>query len=778
MIQFKHIWKTILKNRTSSILTLISLIISFVGIIILTLYVSFEKSFDRFHNNAASIYRLETKQYGSDVPAPTSKLIQENIPEVEKICVFYFHDGKITTPEQELSNLSFRSDMLFVSNSFFDIFSFKLLSGDPRAALTDPFSVVLTETYATKLFNQSNPVGESVLLDDKMYKVTGVMQDFPENSSFRADYLVSFSTCEKGDWYGVGNWSVWNFNIFMKLSDDANPKTVASKIEQIALTEDSFKDIKTKNPEEPAVRLSSLKDIHYIQDDKAASVNPVVLNILILLAIILAIMGAVNFVNFITSQAPLRAKSLSVLQILGGKRISSMAQLIAESVILSICALSISFLIYQISYSKIETILDITGLSIVGRYRFLLWFVLFAMGFGVVAGLYPARYITSSPLTQSIKGNNHFSGKGKSFRDVLVTIQFIFTITLLVSAFVVKKQLIFWQNYNLGINKEHVVYINTTNVIRDHSQAFADELMTNSNIVDYTYSQFIPGNVGMGWGRNVDGQSIHLKCWPVDDKFLDFFGIKITEGRGFTKSSQADINTYILNKKAVEEFGWNDPLDHQIEGFGFMGQVIGVADNINYASLKEEIGPMLFWRTETRKNNLILRLKPGNTMQTVAFIQNVAAKFDPKNHAEVRFLDNSLDKLYGKEEKMGSLIKLGAIWCISLAITGLLGLIIFICRDRVKEIGIRRVNGAKVSEILSLLNKDFMKWIAIAFIIATPVAYYSMNKWLESFAYKTNLSWWIFALAGLLALGIALLTVSWQSWRAATRNPVEALRYE
>jgi putative ABC transport system permease protein len=361
---------------------------------------------------------------------------------------------------------------------------------------------------------------------------------------------------------------------------------------------------------------------------------------------------------------------------------------------------------------------------------------------------------------------------------MLITIQFVFTIALLASAFIIEKQLNFWQNFDLGINKEHVVYLNTTNVLRDHHQALADELLKNKDIVDYTYAQFIPGKLGMGWGREVEGQLIQLKCWPVDDRFLDFFGIKIAEGGNFAKGSQADINTFILNKKAVEEFGWKNPLERQIPGFDFTGQVIGVAENINFSSLKEDIVPMQFWKTDTRKNNLILRLKPGNYTQTMAFIQNTANKFDPKNQFEVKFLDDTLNDLYVKETHIAHFIEFVALWCILLAVTGLLGLIIFICRDRIKEIGIRKVNGATISEIVTMLNRDIVRWVLVAFVIATPIAYYTMRKWLENFAYKTELSWWIFALAGLLALGIALLTVSWQSWKAATRNPVEALRYE
>ena len=569
MIQIKRILNTILKYRTSSVLTLFSLVVSFVGIIILTLYVSFEKSFDRFHENGASVYRLETKEYGSSVPAAISDIIQKNVPEIEKICILNFNNGKISTPALEQTNSGFRSDMLFVSDSFFDLFSFPLLSGNPQTALTDPYSAVLTETYAKKLFGQANALGESVLINNAVYKVTGILKDFPKNSSVEADFLTSFSTLTSKNLNGANNWSEWSFNIFTKLRDNADPVATAAKIEKIDIVAENVKDMKAHFPNQPFITLRPLEDIHFVNDGKFAYVNPVILNVLVLLTLVLTIMGAVNFINFSTSQAPLRAKALSVLQVLGGKRLSSMAQIVAESVILSVTALLLSLVIYWLSYSHIETMFDISGLSMASRPWFVLWFVLFAVGFGILAGLYPAKYITSSPLAQSVKGHIRFSGKGKNFRNTLITTQFIFTIALLAAAFVIEKQLNFWQNFDLGINKEHVVYMNTTNVLRDHSQALANELMKNENIGDYTYSQFIPGNVGMGWGREVDGQYIQLMCWPVDDRFLDFFGIKIADGRGFSKDSKADINTFILNKKAVEKFGWTNPLERQISGFDF-----------------------------------------------------------------------------------------------------------------------------------------------------------------------------------------------------------------
>ena len=779
MLQFKRVLKSILKYRTSSGLTMTSLIISFTGIIILTLYVSWEKSFDKFHEDADSVYRLETTLYGNNVPAIMGKIIRENTPEVDALTATWGYSGKITTPKLNETNVNYQASMLFAENSFLDIFTFPLISGDKKTALAEPHSAVISESLSDKMFGGGNPIGENIVVQDIQYKVTGVMKDFPKNSSFQTDCLLSFSTYLEESRYSYFNqWNEWSFNVFMKLHPGSKPDEVADKIVKIDDISQTVSEMQSSLPEgTKLIELRPLKQIHYVPG-QGAYVNPVILNIFILLIVILSVMGAVNFINFATSQAPLRAKALSVIRVLGGRRLSSMGQIIAESVLLSLAAMIVSLLIYRFSYAGIESFFGIRGLALDGRYLFLGVFFLFALAFGALAGFYPSRYVTSSPLAQAVKGNAHFTGKGKSFRNTLVTIQFIFTIGLIASSFIIEKQLNFWRNFDIGIDKEHVVYLTTTPDLQERYQAFADELMKNKDIVDYTYTQFIPGSVGMGWGRNIEGQYVQMKCWPIDERFLNFFGIKMDEGREFGETANIDVNTFILNKKGVEEFGWENPLDRQIPGFDFTGQIIGVAKDFNFSSLKEDVEPMIFWRTNGRKNRLLLRLSQGNYTQTIAYIKNTAQKFDSKNPVEVQFLDDSLNLLYNKEEKIARFIEFVALWTILLAVTGLLGLIIFMSRDRIKEIGVRKVNGATISEVIVLLNKDFVRWVAIAFVIATPAAYYAMHKWLENFAYKITLSWWIFALAGLLALGIALLTVSWQSWRAATRNPVEALRYE
>ncbi len=783
MLQLKQIWKSILKYKVSSGLTLLSLIISFTGIIILTLYVSWEKSYDRFHKDIDSIYRLETVLYGEAVPATIGKTIKTEIPEVTDLTALapYF-GGTISTSELLDKNIKFETKAAFAEQDFFNIFSFPLTLGDRNTALEAPHSAVISESFAKKLFEETNVIGKYIVAQGIEYKVTGIMKNIPKNSSIQADCLFSFSTYKVESCYSrFEDDNECSFNIYLKLNADANIDLACSKINQIDKFQELTQEVKGIIPEgSDLFSIRPLKEVHFTPSYLGSSnyANPVLLNVFILLIVILTIMGAVNFINFATSQAPLRSKSLSISRVLGENRFASMAQITLESVIISLVAMTISYIIYRLSYHCIESMFSIEGLGIEGRYYFIPAFFVFAFIFGIMAGTYPSKYITSPPLAQSVKGQIHFSGKGKSIRNALVISQFVFTIGLISSALIIEKQLNYWRNFDIGINKEHVVYLSTTYGLATHYQAFADELLKNNNITDYTYTGFIPGQVEMGWGQTIDGQYIQMKCWPVDENFLSFFNIKMDEGRAFMDKNNSDINSFILNKKGLEKFGWENPFERQIEGFDWDGPIIGIAENFNFSSLKDDVEPMVFWRTNRRKDHLLLRLAPGNYTQTIAYIKKTASIFDTENPIEVKFLDDSLNALYAKEENSAHFIEFITLWTILLSVTGLLGLIFFISRERIKEIGIRKVNGATISEVLTMLNMDFIKWIAIAFVIATPIAWIAMNKWLESFAYKTTLSWWIFALAGVLALGIALLTVSWQSWKAATRNPVEALRYE
>ena len=770
----KQLFKTIFKYRLSSILTLVSLVVAFLGIIVLTLYVSYERSFDGFHKNKNDIYLMSFKyDMGSSLPVPMEELIRHEVPEIERSVVmrewwnneFYRTDQ---TPRDAI-----RKKAMHASADFFTMFDFPLITGDAKTVLSVPNSVVLSETMAQNIFGTADVVGKQLLASGSELTVSGVMKDMPKNTSFNCEAIVPLVIQENQDW------SEWSFSIFFQLKKGADKAEVEKKIAGIERVTGILTQIaESFSPKAAAVDLMPLSKIHYgSRGYMFAFINKTVLNLLSVLILVLLVMGAVNFINFSTSQAPLRAKSLSVQQILGATKGSARLQIIGEAVILSLTALGLSFIIHSLIFQRLENLFQITGLSFKGRELLYAGFVLFAILFGAIAAFYPSRYITSPPISQAVKGKMLFSGKGKNFRNVLITVQFVFTIALIAASLTIEKQLHFWNNFDIGIDKENVLYLQTSNVLRNSHQAFADELMKNTEIKNYCYSQFLPGRVGMGWGRKVDGKQIQMQAWPIDDRFIDFFGIEMQEGRAF-RQGKADVDNFILNEKAVQQFGWEKPLEKRFEGLGAEGEVTGVCKNFNFASLKGEITPMVFWRTDDRKFNILIKTRGGNFTQIRKYIEETARRFDPEGTFEVHFLDEALEQLYNKETRMARFIEFVSLWTILLALTGLLGLIVFISRDKVKEIGIRKVNGASVFEVVRMLNKNVLVWLGIAFIIATPIAYYAMSRWLENFAYKTTLSWWIFAVAGLVSLFVALLTVSWQSLRAASRNPVEALKYE
>jgi len=782
MHRIKHIFRSILKYKTASVFTVLSLVTAFLCIIIITLYVSFENSFDNFHVNGDSIYRVETS-YSSSIPAIAAEVIKENIPEVDAVSPFWGGRGyKAFTPEMEIKNEHISAISYYVDNDFLRMFSFPLLYGSKTNALNEAGSVVITESLRKKLFGEETANGRIVTIRGTQLKVSGVMKDFPKNSSFQTDCFISFKTLtrdSKGKYKFTKSWSEWSFKVFIQAHKGVKPDKLIKKISVIDVFKEKLEGIKERNPDQEPLILRPLNDLHYVSS-KLGKASQLILNILTLLGFIILLMGFVNFINFSTSQASNRAKALSVQQILGGKKTGARFQVVAESVVLSIVSIVLAVCIHFLIFSSIESFFEIQGLSLKSRPIFFVWFLFLAIGFGVLASLYPARYITSAPISEVVKGKAFFKGKGKNIRNTLIVVQFVFTIGLIISALTIEKQINYWKNYNIGIEKEHVILLRTTKDLRKHHQAFGHELLRHERIDDFTYSNFIPGRVGMGWGRKVDGQYVELKCWPIDNRFLNFFDVQISKGRAFRSDSYSDNNTFIINEKAVEEFGWEKPLERKMGGFDFTGEIVGVAKNFNFSSLQEEIRPMQFWLTDkiSRKNVLMLRIKAGNYRQILEYVKETAREFDPNSQFEISFLDDELNKLYAKEEKIARFIEFVTAWCISLALLGLLGLSLFVCHDRTKEIGIRKVNGAKTIEVMAMLNRDFIKWVGIAFVIASPIAWYAMHKWLENFAYKTELSWWIFILAGLLALGIALLTVSFQSWRAATRNPVESLRYE
>lgn len=497
MRTIKQLFKTILKYRLSSVLTLVSLVVAFLGIIVLSLYVSYERSFDDFHKNKNDIYLMQYNfDMGSALPVPMNDLIRSEVPEIERSAIMrpWWNDELYRT-DQTLKD-AVVADMMQTTVDFFEMFDFPLISGDAATALSTRNSVVISETMANNIFGTADVMGKPLMSSDQELTITGVMKDLPKNTSFRKDAFVSLISADNNDW------SEWSFSFFYQLKKGADKTAVIKKIENIERISETLKQIaESFSPEAAAVVLMPLDQIHYGANTYMfLSVNKTVLDVLSLLIVVLLLMGAVNFINFSTSQAPLRAKSLSVQQILGESKWKARLQITGEAVVLSLIALSIAILIHNLMFQRLENLFQITGLSFKGREPFYVLFVLLSIVFGIIAAFYPSRYITSAPISQAVKGKMFFSGKGKTFRSILITVQFVFTIALIAASFTIEKQLRFWNNFDIGIDKENVLYLQTSNSLQKSHQAFADELMKNPEITDYTYTQSLPGQVGDGLG--------------------------------------------------------------------------------------------------------------------------------------------------------------------------------------------------------------------------------------------------------------------------------------
>ena len=772
----KKIYQSIIKYPVSTVLNMLSMVIAFSGIITLVLYVNYENSFDKHNTNFERIYKLQIGKDDGTLPAVLTPILKENISDISAISPTWDRRYWMSTEKNADKDQTYNLSCMFATNDFLDIFSFDYVFGTKKDALTNNQTIVLTQSYAQKLFGNINPVGKKVFLENRYFTCTAVIKDLPKTSSFNTDCFLSFETLWQFDNSFAKDWSEWSFHIFLKLNNNNDRADVLAQINNIDRIKQVYSDVGIK--EQEGLYLQPLKELHFSDTGYFKTVNKTVLDILILLAIILAIMGIVNFVNLLTSQAMQRAKSFAVRRVLGGSRRSSIIQIVTESVVVSLFSLIIALVLHRLLFPYFENILQINGLSFDGREIWYLYFATFAFVYGVVASIYPAWFITSAKVSQALKGLFLFSGKGKLTRNILLVLQFSFTIMLIIGSIAIEKQINYWHNFDTGFKNENVVYLQTNENIINHKQAFTKELLAHSNIIEYTYSQHIPGHVGMTWGRVVDEQYISITCWPIDEHFLDFFDIKIVEGRKFSNNIGVDKNKFILNQSAVKVFGWDNPLEKKINGFSFEGSIVGVAKDVNFSSLKETVQPMQFWLTDERQNVLMLKISNGNITETIQHIKNVWSKFEPDLNVDVEFLDDSMNKLYKKEEGIAYFIEFASLWSILLSLTGLLGLAIFIARQRTKEIGIRRTNGASISEIILMLNYDFIKWILIAFVIASPISYYAISKWLENFAYKTPILWWIFILAGVLTIVLSVLAVSIQTFRVARKNPVKALRYE
>ena len=799
---FKPAWRNFRKNKLFSFLNILGLSIGIATCFIIMLYVQDELSYDKFNKNAGNIARIVFdanvnggKIYEAGVMAPVAQTMKKDFPEVTD-ATRLVPSG---TPKITYKDKSFKDDQFaFVDPNFLNIFTLPLIKGDAKTALQLPNSVVITKHTAEKYFGKEDAVGKVIVIIDKpnqLYTVTGVMENVPANSHFHFDMFASMKGLERGT---SDSWMSGNFYTYLLLRPGTDYKKIESQLPAMVakymgpqIQQNmgiSLHQFITKG-NKLGFDLQPLTSIHLhsaTNNELEPGGNAMYVYIFAGVALFMLIVACINFINLSTAGASKRAKEVGVRKVAGSGKLQLISQFLSESILITFFALFIAFALVQLVLPAFN---NISGKHLSFDVKPILAFIGLGLLVGIVAGIYPAFYLSSFKPIAVLKGNLTTSHKNFSLRSGLVVFQFFISVALIIGTIVVYQQMKYIQNKDLGYNKEQLLTIPNSYVLGNNEHVFKQQMLQDPRIVNATMSWYKPAgpsnyNNALAYplGNNnlvVDGVDFH-----VDENYIPTFGMQIVAGRNFSKDFKSDSTAIILNETAAIAFGWNNTnvvgktiiRQNSDRGTNVPYHVIGVVKNFNFKSLHEAISP-LFMSLEPQ-GGLIFKIKTTDVAGLLATMKKNWNAYNTNEPFTYSFLDDLYNKTYAVEQKTGTVLNIFSLLTIFVACLGLFGLATYTAEQRTKEIGIRKVLGASVKQVTQMLSKEFVKLVLIASIIAFPVAWWAMNKWLQNFAYRINISWWVFAIAGLAALLIALLTVSFQAIKAAVANPVKSLRTE
>jgi putative ABC transport system permease protein len=791
------------RNKLYSLINLTGLAIGLAACLMIWLWVQDEMNYDRFHSNADRIYRVERKFDYKDMhgQAPITSgaygpALVNDYPEIENYV--RVHRNEISIKDHR--NLFHKQQIVVADNSIFEIFDFHLENGDAKTALIQPKSMVLTRENALKYLGTADAIGKSLTVDWRGtladFQITGILEEVPHNSHVQFDVLASIYS------YPPEELSFW-FNNFLYtyvlLREGVSPGEAEKKFSGF-LTKYMGEDIaKVLGPETDIndvfqLKLYPLLDIHLypageFEIEPQGSISSIY--VFSAIALLILIIACINFMNLSTARASKRAREVGIRKTVGAQRRQLRGQFLGESVLLAFMALILAFLLIRLF---IPVFNSISGkfLSMGMLFQVSNWIILIgiALATGLLAGLYPAFYLTRFDPARILKGGAQ-SGTGKSiFRRSMAVIQFVISITLIIGTLIIFKQMDYIQKKSLGFDKENVIILSAeSKTIHQNIQAFRNTLTQDPRVKSMAVSFNVPGSAMFSdttYKRPDSDDIFPLIFITTDYEFVDTYGFEITHGRAFSKEFSTDVDgAIILNEAAAREIGYTpeEAVGKKLLRFLSVDEfkeltIVGVVKDFHFKSLHQIIEPFLLALDPQNFDTISIRVMPGDIRGTIGFIQQKWGEIFPGEQFEYTFLNSRIDLLYKSESRMRSIFLIFSILSIFVACLGLFGLAAFTAEERTKEIGVRKVLGASTANILLLLSKEFSKWVLFANLIAWPVAYYIMHRWLQNFAYQTSIGLWPFLLSALMALIIALLTVSYQSVRAALTDPVECLRYE
>jgi len=766
----KILIKQLLRNKTYTAITILGFSISLMFVILLSVYIESELSVDKFQKNKDRIYRFTTGESSSSAP-PVGSWLAERYPEIETFTRFY----KIEAVISDLKEQKLQSNIFLVDSSFFTMFSFPLMEGDSRNVFKAKNSIVLSKSFARKLFGNVSPVGKEIDIDLRFKLiVTGVIEDIPENTHFEScDAFIPFNSIAEL-WGNIEILTSFNNSSFtLYILTKPNTNIISKESEILSLFKKCYPMYTGGFAK--SVKFEPLTNIYFggIHGHATRGNSKKFIVVFSTIAILILILAIINYINLTIAQSSLRSREVAIKKLHGSSKSRLIFQFIAESIIICIVAFNVALLLSKLAEPVFNSLLN-THLNL--SHEFNIVKVLIYLGgiilIGVISGLIPAIVITKYKAIDIIKGS--FRRKSKSvFGKALISFQYIIAIILIICTWIVAKQTYYMKNFDIGFKKDNIIYFGN-DIEKNQRAAFKDELKKIPGVVDVAYAAGSPLDGGNNWSMTYPDKSVSFQVFNVDTAFIKMFGFIIKPtGVAFSKDA------FYLNESAIKEL----EMDSLPKTFKFPKSeipVYGVVKDFYFRDLHQKIGSAIMFNLKEDDDawSIFVSISGRDQQNTIEKIKGVHDDFTKGLPFTFDFADETIHKWYKKDEQTAKMIGYLTVLAIMISVMGILAMATFYIQQRIKEIGIRKVNGATEMGILGLLNIDLIKWVLLAFVVACPIAYYISDKWLQDFPYRTTISWWVFILSGIIALFFALITVSWQSWRAASRNPVEALRYE
>lgn len=789
--------RNFLRNKIFSFVNITGLALGFAVGLFIILFVKDELNYDRFHNKANRIYRINatgvlgnTKIRQTYTCAPLPGALVQDYPEVENAVRIMDIDNVEVRYEDAVFN---EDDLLAVDSTFLQIFSFPVIKGDPKTALNGRNRVLLSETTAKKYFGDEDPMGKVIRMYNQMdFEVTGIFRDIPRQSHFHFNFLGSLSTFDPDQ---NQNWMSNNYKTYLLLREGADPEVLESKFPDLIHRHifpegDSWQKFREAGNNWEYF-LQPLTEIHLTSDlngEFEPNGRKEYIYIFLFTSVFVLVIAAINFTNLTTARSEKRAREVGVRKVLGSSRRSLIRQFLLESLMTSVLAMMMAYLVVLLflnSYNSVSgknfTFIDLFEPSLITGA------LVICILTGLLSGVYPSFYLSSYQPALIMKSGRGSARGNRLFRGFLVVFQFFISISMIIGTIVIYRQLKFFQESNLGFEKDKIVVVQGVDKLGSQAGVFRDQLLQYNQIKHVSGTQWMPGEGFYNWGVVPEGweddKMTTLNTILCDTAFLNTMEMKMADGRFFSPEFLSDTTAIILNEEAAKVIGWNEPVGKKIRIWGhFDYQVIGIVKDFYYESMHQEIRPMALINFPFAGFNYpsLAAVKIGGTepQATIRYIENQWDKIANGIPFRYTFMDKTYQKLYDNETKTGTVFLIFSFLSIIIASMGLFALSSYIIEQRTKEIGIRKANGANAGNILRLLAGDFTRWVIIAIIIAVPVSLWGMGKWLENFAYKTDLSAWIIVESAVLGLMIAWLTISLQTIKASRQNPARSLRYE